>query len=212
MRRRKLKSFVLPTVYIMTITVVFISIVFLGNIFTTIPYDNEEERDYVVDSVIDTEVPVVSEPTKFAVKPYNVDTVQLSKDYYSMTDEEKIQENSLIYYQSTYMQNTGVLYTATEIFDVISVLDGTIKNVTNDEVLGVVVEISHDKGYTSHYYSLSEVTVKVGDEVKIGDVIGKSGDNKVENNEGSSLLFEVYYQGKTVDPNVFYETDLTKVE
>ncbi len=61
---------------------------------------------------------------------------------------------------------------------------------------------------TSIYYSLSEVLVKIGDKITTGQVIGKSGNNKIENNEGSSLLFEVYYEGKAIDPDTFYDQEI----
>ncbi len=212
MKKRKLKSFVIPTLYIMTLSVIFISMMFLGTSLAPVEEDDSPQLDYSVDSLQDDEVPVVSEVEEKSVKPYTDESVTISKDYYSKDDETDGQTNSLIYYENTYMQNTGILYTSENTFDVVSVLDGTIKNITTDEILGAVIEITHTNNLTSYYYSLSEVTVNIGDTVTTGQVIGKSGNNKIENNAGSSLLFEIYYEGKTIDPNTFYESELKTFE
>ena len=94
-----------------------------------------------------------------------------------MTDDEATQENSLVYYEQTYLQNSGVLYSSDEVFDVLATYDGTVTNVSTDEILGNVVEITHNPNLKTVYYSLGEVTVKNGDVLKSGDIIGKSGDN-----------------------------------
>ncbi len=203
MRRRKLKGFVIPTIYVSAIMIVFITVIMIGNITTPLPQGNS---DFSVDSLDSEEIPVVAEVITKSIKPYTDESVLVSKDYYSKDDEEDMQKNSLILYQNTYLQNSGILYTAENTFDVIAVLGGTVKNVTTDSILGVMVEVSHDNNLTSFYYSLSEVEVKAGDVLELGQIIGKSGDNKIENKEGSSLLFEIYYQGKTIDPNNFYDT------
>ncbi len=207
MNKRKLKGFVLPTIYVMTLSIIFITIVLLGNSLT--PETSNSQLDYSVDSLTEDEVPVVSEVSVKPVKPFLAQSVNITRDYYSKDDESDNQSNSLIYYQDTYLQNTGILYNSTETFDVFVVLDGTVKNISTDEIMGIVVEVTHEQNLTSFYYSLSETQVEVGTTLKTGDVIGKSGNNKIENIEGTSLLFEIYYQGKTIDPNVFYESDLS---
>ncbi|MGN1227295.1 MAG: peptidoglycan DD-metalloendopeptidase family protein, partial [Christensenellales bacterium] len=55
----------------------------------------------------------------------------------------------------------------------------------------------------SLYSSLdSAVNVKVGDEVKSGDVIGKVGDTaNGEHTDGAHLHFEFYRDGVKVNPN-----------
>ncbi len=209
MKRRRLKSFVIPSIYIMTVIIVFISMVFLGNSLTVEPL--EDDINYVID-VVEDDIPVVSEVETKAVKPYLNEEVEISTDYYSIEDESDIQTNSLIYYQNTYLQNTGILYTNKDVFDVVVVYDGVVKNIASDEIMGSVVEITHTNNLSSFYYSLSEVEVKVGETLKTGDLIGKSGDNKIENIEGSSLLLEIYYQGNTIDPNTFYESDIKNFE
>lgn len=80
--------------------------------------------------------------------------------------------------------------------------DGKVKSVTNDPLWGTVIEITHDKGITSIYSGLAEEpSVKAGDEVKSGDVIGVLGDtNLAEIDKNSHLHFAMKENGKFIDP------------
>lgn len=141
------------------------------------------------------------------LKPFLEETVGKTKDYYLKTDDEQTQINSLIYYENTFMPNTGILYSSDEIFDVIAVQEGTVTKVDEDNILGKYVEIEHSNGYKTMYYSLSETNVTVGKNVAKGDVIGISGSNKLEGIKSNNLLFETYLNGLLQDPEDFYNID-----
>lgn len=102
------------------------------------------------------------------------------------------------------MQSTGVLYSHSEVFDIVAVLDGTVSNIKEDDLLGKIVEIKHSTNLTTVYQSLSTVDVKVGNAINQGDKIGISGTNKVDTTTENQLLFEVYHKGLLVDPIEFY--------
>lgn len=214
MKKRKLKGFVLPTVYIMVISILFVSISFLGNALQEkIKYDS----DLSVNALQENITPVVKNEDEVdtkskIVKPFQSTAVGISKSYYDMQDDEKKQQNSLVYYEQTYLQNSGVLYSAPESFDVNSVYDGTVTNVTEDEILGNVVEITHNTNLKTVYYSLGEIKVQKDDVVKSGDVIGISGDNLLDDELENCLLFEVYYNGKTLDPEDFYNMTIEDLQ
>ena len=113
MNKRKLKSFVLPTVYIMVIGILFISISFIGSALQSkVKYDDNLSVNALEDNV----TPVIkneeetNEKDKKIVKPFTSTAVSISKSYYDMQDDEKTQQNSLVYYENTYLQNSGVLY------------------------------------------------------------------------------------------------------
>ena len=142
------------------------------------------------------------------VKPFVSSNVSISKSFYDMTDDEVKQQNSLVYYEKTYLQNSGVLYTSSEPFDVVSAYDGTVTNVSKDDILGNYLEVTHNTNLKTIYYSLGEITVKKDDIVKSGDVLGKSGSNKLENENTNSLLFEVYHNGFAIDPEDFYNMSI----
>ena len=208
MKSKKLRSFVLPTVYIMVISVLFISISFLANNLS----HNIEYGNMSVSTLDDNTTPVIKNEENILQsiieKPYVSSNVSISKSFYDMTDDAKKQEDSLVYYQNTYLQNSGVLYESTDPFDIKASYDGKVTNVSQDDILGSYIEITHNENLKTVYYSLSEVTVKKDDVVLSGDVIGKSGTNKLNNDSKNSLLFEVYHNGVAIDPEDFYNMNI----
>ena len=217
MKKRKLKGYVLPTVYVLVIAVLFISVSFLGSALQK----ELQYQDLATDVLDDNVTPVIKEEEKTEteitteskiVKPFTATSVGISKSYYDMMDDEATQENSLVYYEQTYLQNSGVLYSSDEVFDVLATFDGTVTNVSKDEILGNVVEITHNPNLKTVYYSLGEVTVKKDDILKSGDIIGKSGDNLLEGEKDNSLLVEVYYNGNTIDPEDFYNMNIKDLQ
>lgn len=212
MKGRKLKKFVLPTIYTITIIAVFGSIVLLGKTLNT--FSKEDINSYVVNTLLDKEEskPVINYANSKAVRPYTAQDVVISKNFYDNEADEKTQEQSLIYYENTYMQNSGVLYTKEESFEVNAVLDGKVSEIKEDEILGNVIVIEHSNDLKTTYQSVSDIKVKVGDEVKQGDVIATSGENKLTNTNKNCLLFEVYNKGQLINPEKFYEIDLNASE
>ena len=79
---------------------------------------------------------------------------------------------------------------------------GTVSAILQDDFMGTIVEISHGNGLVSRYANLAEVpTVKVGDEVKTGTVIGSVGATAAaESGLQPHLHFAMYQDGDPVDP------------
>lgn len=207
MKTKRLKGFVLPTVYVMVIGVLFVSISYLGQLLQS----NVEYSNMAVSALKENITPVIKNEdvsNKSILKPFASEKVSVSKSFYNMQDDEAKQQNSLVYYEKTYLQNSGILYTSEEVFDVINTFDGTVTKVSKDEILGNYVEITHNTDLKTVYYSLSEINVKVDDEVKAGTIIGKSGDNMLENETDNCLLFEVYQSGNAIDPEKYYSMSL----
>ncbi|MBD8922118.1 M23 family metallopeptidase [bacterium] len=208
MKKRKLKGFVLPTVYVLVIGVLFLSISALGNILQ----NKTEYSDMVIGTLRNDGIPVVKEEqTKDItqpVKPFTSTSVSISKSFYDMTDDDLKQQNSLVYYEKTYLQNSGVLYVSQEQFDIVNVLDGKVTNVGVDDILGNFVEVTHNTNLKTIYYSLGDVLVKKDDEVKANAIIALSGSNKIEKDSSNSLLFEVYLNGVTINPEDFYNMNV----
>lgn len=63
---------------------------------------------------------------------------------------------------------------------------------------GQLVIINHGEGYHTLYGSLSEIFAKVGDIIKVNQIIGRVGNSGVLN--APSLYFELRYKGKPLDP------------
>ena len=213
MKKRKLKGFVLPTVYVLVIGILFISISFLGSALQNqIKYDDNLSVSALEDEV----TPVIKNEENVSdvkiVKPFSSEKVSVSKSYYNKDDDETTQQSSLVYYEQTYLQNSGILYSSSEVFDVLSTYDGTVTNVSEDEILGKFVEITHNPNLKTVYYSLSEVNVNKDDVISAGDIIGKSGDNLLDGEAENCLLFEVYYNGNTIDPEEFYSMNIADLQ
>ncbi len=70
--------------------------------------------------------------------------------------------------------------------------DGTVAFVGRDDLFGLTVEIDHPDGARSVYSSLSECRVSVGERVRGGDAIARSGDTALcEAALGDHLHFEL---------------------
>ena len=208
MKKRKLRSFVLPTIYLMVIVVLVVTISLLDS------YNNAKVKykDMAVNTIIDEAVPVISNDTETVIlKPFTSDDVTIDKTFYDVIDNAERQEQSLVYYENTYLQNSGVLYGADDSFEVQSVLSGVVTNVTKDDILGNVVEVTHNPNLKTVYYSLSEVNVKKDDNIVQGTILGKSGDNNLSNTKNNYLLFEVYHNGTAINPEKFYEMNLDEL-
>ncbi len=204
MKHRKLKRYVLPTLYVIVLIVIFGAVSLVSSLMQVNP-----NYLYSVDVLKDVSTPVietVDDATKI-VRPYTSANVHIETYFYDVDASVEDQQKSLIYFENTYMKNTGVLYQADEAFDCVAVLNGTVLNIKEDDILGNVVEIEHNANLRTIYYSLGEVQVQVGEVLNQGDLIGTSGENNI-NNQQSNLLFEVYYNGTLLNPEEFYQMDV----
>jgi murein DD-endopeptidase MepM/ murein hydrolase activator NlpD len=85
--------------------------------------------------------------------------------------------------------------------------DGKVKVVERRAGFGLVVEIDHGFGYETIYAHLSNAMVKVGDSVKRGQKIAKSGNSGLSS--GPHLHYEVHHDGISLDPTDFFFDELT---
>lgn len=88
---------------------------------------------------------------------------------------------------------------------VMSTADGTVKEIFSDDLMGTTVVIEHGEGITSRYANLqSTPTVKAGDRVYTGTVIGSVGATAIaESGRASHLHFEMAKDGLAVDPELY---------
>ena len=211
-RKMKLKAYVVRSLYLILVLTVITGSTLLVKTMNKgkAKTNSEDEYEYVSETpIVNEELPVVSEVKKM-FKPYLNENVKIGKTYYDYKGDNKQQENSITYYNGKYIQNSGVDYTLEESFDVVSVLEGTVTSVKQDDLLGNVVEIKHENNLITTYQSLSEVAVKQGDMVSQGQIIGKSGTNKIDKDMGNHLHFEVYKDGQVVDPNLYVDKEIKK--
>jgi stage II sporulation protein Q len=220
MKNLNVKKLFVPGVYLVAVISVIACIVLT---ITSINKYLSEKRDftYSVNGLIDEDsVPVQGEENKDnenpstsdkIIRPYKSEGVTIGRYFYDFEAEAKNQENAIIYYENTYMQNSGVDYISEEAFEVLSVLNGKVLSVETDEVLGNIVKIEHEKEFVTVYQGIDKVELKVGDNVTQGQVIGKSGNSSINSNYKTSLHFEVYYKGTLMDPENFYTLNLKEL-
>ena len=203
MKRKKLKSYVLPSLLMALI----VGTIFLTSVARSLNNTDNDVTTYVSRIILEPDVAVINDSRRM-INPYTDPSVTIGKNYYDYKANAKDQEKSIIYHDNTYMQNSGIDFISKNTFDVVSVLDGTVTNVKEDETLGKIVEIKHDNEYVSIYQSLSEVEVKKGDKVTQGQVLGKSGTNELDKEMGNHLHFELYINGQVVNPSLYLDKEL----
>lgn len=203
---RKLKWWVLPSLYLIGMSAVLVCFYFIGSMISK--GTGVTANQLVVSGFIEDTLPVLNEASTQIIKPYTSESVHIARDFYDNAADSERQQNSLIYFENIYMQNTGILYSSDSQFDVVSVMDGEVKNIKEDEILGYVVEIEHSTKLTTFYRSLENVHIKVGDKVSQGDIIGTSGQNNLGLDSKNCLHFEVYLDGKSVNPESFYQMNI----
>lgn len=208
MRKNSKKIYLIPVIYSLVIVVIFGTMMFMSTNLELKNKEQMDEADKVIEIIDPDYVPVVSEVVKKTIKPYNNETVKISVDYYSKDDAAETQEKSLIYFNNKYMQNTGIMYGSTEEFEVLSMYDGVISSINEDEIFQTVIEIKHNEEYSSYYYGVKDTELKIGDEIKTGDIIGKSGEKVFESEQNYNLLVEVYHTGKLIDPETFFDKEI----
>ena len=191
----------------------FCCMYFAGRLSNDLLFKDKKNTNYVDGEIVseyDKDIPVVSTSSKI-VRPYLDSKVSIYKTFYDYQGEADNQEKSIILYEDTYMQNSGVDYTSDSSFDVISILDGTVINVYENKILGTSIEVRHSNELISVYQSLSEVTVKEGDNVIQGQILAKSGLSNINKELSNHLHFELYYKGSIVNPEEYYNKSVDEL-
>lgn len=205
-KRLVLKPFVLPVVYMTMVIALVLSVYLINKPNAKL----EEELTYVSGAILDEYVPVISTDTVI-LRPYTSENITIGKNYYDYKAKEDEQKNSIIYHENTYLQNTGIDYIQNDVFDVVSILDGEVIEVEDKELLGKSVTIRHNNEIISVYQSLSQTSVKKGDKVVAGQVIGKSGICELNKDLGNHLHFELTVNGVLVDPENYLDKKLNEI-
>ena len=207
-KKKKLKKFVLPVVF-----TVFLFVFVLSTYMTFSNREAEtviEDINYVSSIIWSNDTPVIAVDKVFK-KPFTEEKVTIGKYYYDYKDTKEEQQNAIIYYEGSYIQNSGVDYIFDKTFDIVSIYDGTVIKVENNEILGNTVEIKHDNNVISVYQSLSEVNVKNGQVITQGTKIGKSGISKIGSDLGNHLHFELYVNGQVINPEECYNKKINEI-
>lgn len=159
------------------------------------------------------EIPQIKAPTEEAAKnvtgqPYTKEesTARKTTISFTMPVQGKIikdHSSDRLQYSATFGDmrlHTGIDIECEKGTSVSSCADGTVLSVIKDASYGNVIEIDHKNGITVKYAALDDITVKEGDTVEIGQIIGKSATVPSECNDKNHLHLEVFKDGKPVAP------------
>lgn len=173
--------------------------------------DNKYVSKDIIEKNEDLPVNVIDDHKEIINRPYLVDNVKIVKNYYNVSDDEETQQESLIFYENTYIPSSGISYSNDSDFDVVAILNGKVTNVSEDDILGNVITIEHKNGIISSYQSVTDIKVKVGDSINQGDVIAKSGTSNISTDLGNHLYFELMINGVNVDPEDYYNKCIDEI-
>ncbi|MBO5223585.1 MAG: M23 family metallopeptidase [Clostridia bacterium] len=140
-------------------------------------------------------------PVLDVTKP--VETFSLPSEKYTVLKEASV--DKLVYMSSLNMWKThnGIDLGLEENAQVKSVFSGKVKKVEQSTLEGVVVTVELSNGMTAIYKSLSSASVKEGDKIENGAVVGIVGTMLSESDLGTHLHLELKKDGKYVDPAEF---------
>lgn len=209
-KKIKLKPFAISLIYMITTITIVISLMLIGQDLLR----EKPQISYITSSTITEDIkdikPVIKEE-QLVKKPYLDEDVTILQNFYENSVDKSIQEKSLIFYENTYLQNSGIDYGKNESFEVNSIFSGTVLDVKEDNILGKIVEIQHTNNLISSYQCLDKINVKKGDTVTIGEVIGTSGTCNINKNLGNHLHLEISLDGKMINPENIYEKSIMDI-
>ena len=210
MKNRKLKKSVIYGLYAFGFIFLLGIIYAIESVVLTTRYQ-DNDIDYVNKIIFEEDnIPVVN-IEKVLIRPYANSEIRVLKSFYDYKADANSQQQSLIYYENTYLPSSGVSYGGIENFDVLAVYDGTVTSVTQDNLLGTIIQITHENNIISIYQSLGEVVVEENQVVKQGDIIGKSGVCNIESDLNNHLHFELVIDGLVVNPEEYYDKKISEI-
>ena len=178
-----------------------------GNVQTTTTSSTKPTISITID-------PVVDEKVEEVIRPYTVDC-EIGHYFYDESDTSEIREKAIVNVPGsnrTYMLSEGCDYVYSGgTFDVIAVVSGTITDKLSDPTFGEVVILTHENGTKFIYSSLTSTFVNKGQEVKQGDIVGKSGTSLYTSAFETALHFEVIKNDKHLNPEKIYSTSVEKL-
>lgn len=210
MIKKRLKDVMVPGMYLIVIALFIVCLFMINDVVKGFIMKDTSGGKMVDDEIVNTDnsyIPVVASDPEI-IKPFMNEGVNVYKDFYDYKGESSGQENAIIYYGNTYIQNSGIDYKGDTSFDVISILDGTVTRIEENEMLGTTVEIRHSADIVSVYQGVSDVSVKKDEVVKQGQKIAVSGKSKIYSDVENGLHFEISHNGMIVNPSEYFNKTL----
>ncbi|MEC2323213.1 M23 family metallopeptidase [Lederbergia lenta] len=150
----------------------------------------------------------------FAMPVQNQDEVEVVTQFFDSAASAEDQEKALIVDGDMYRPNMGldIAHKEGKEFKVVSALSGKVAAVRQDNLLGNVIEIEHDKGIMTVYQAVKDIQVEAGDMVKQGEVLATSSTSQLNKAAENHVHFEIRKESKAVNPLSFFGQPVTALE
>ena len=171
---------------------------------TDLTLDPNDQNEIVLDTEEALPVGAVLEEMQW---PVNRSEVEVIMPFFEASASNEEKQAAILVQGNKFIPNMGVSLSRSDnkTFDIQAALSGEVTRSEKVPSVGNLVEIKHDDGLATIYYSLADVKVAKGDTVKQGDVIAKAGRNEIEKDLGVHLHFEVHKGGEPVNPSSFIQ-------
>ncbi len=202
MHINKLKPYIITLIYgFVMITIVIGLMIISQNILKT-----SNPITYITSStIIDDVIPVINDNDVKFIRPYSDNDVKIIKNFYDYNSDENNQENSLILFENTYLQNSGIDYGKENQFDINTIMQGTVVDVYQDNLLGNIIEIQHSNEIIASYQCLGNIKVKKDDYVTLGQIIATSGTCNITKDLGNHIHLEISKNGEIINPETLFD-------
>lgn len=213
------KRWVFPAVYIASAALILTAVLWYQNSSTDNAIDSEKFEYNATDVPGDgfkepaVEVNRSMENVVLPLTGADRDNAVIQKKFYDDNAKAEEQEAALVVYKNQYHPNTGIDITVSESegFDVAAALSGTVTKVQEDSLLGNVIEIQHEDDVVTHYSSIKDMKVELGDEVKQGQALATAGQSLFNEEAGTHVHFEIRKNGVPVNPESYLDKPLSDV-
>ena len=157
--------------------------------------------------------PVVLPVDEIVEKPFSVDAT-IARGYYEQ--EASLQEriDAMVFYDGTYKCSQGLDFVFNnQTFDVLAASSGIVKDKVVDSVYGLTVTVECANNVEMVYASLASSSLKIGDEINKGDLIGVAGESIYGSELDAPMLhFRMYKDNQVINPNKNFGNALKNVQ
>ncbi|MCK0470056.1 M23 family metallopeptidase [Halalkalibacter sp. APA_J-10(15)] len=211
------KRWVIPALYLAAAALVLSAVFMLQNNDETVAPEIGIDADGVSQNENpygEEALPVTSMSERVQMPFENEHEMNIVGYFYDVHATAEEQQEALVYYNNEYYPNKGMDFAHVdgESFDVIAALSGTVVRAEKDELLGYIVEISHEDDVVTHYHSLENIDVEQGDTVEQGDVLGTAGRNVYNKDAGIHVHFEIRQDQMAINPNNVFDQPIDAIE
>lgn len=210
------KKWFYPAVYLTFAALILAAVIWYQNRALDLPEDTLTNNDDVTETTneVDDTIPVVNQQEVLKMPVADGAEAEIVTKFFDYDASQEDREQALIVYNNKVYQSVGVDIASTtdETFDVTAALSGTVTEVKEDPLQGMVVELTHDDGITTKYASLENVTVSSGDKVTQGDVLGSAGKNLFGQANGVHVHFELRKDDTPLNPEDFFNKTIGDIQ